>query len=399
MSRFLFTVQPLAGHVNPTIAIAKALVERGHEVAWTGSELAMRPLLGPDATIFPTGTRLYRDQGRQGAYAMKTLWQSFIVPFTRFTLPAVDKAVQEFRPDVILVDQHAPAGALVAHRHGLPWVTLAPSSIELTRPFRTLPKVEEWVRGQMDRLWALADLTPPDGLDLRFSPYLVLAFTSTTLTGPYPLPEHYALIGPVLAERPPEPDFRWDRVDPDRRKVLACFGTLVPDYAADIYPRAVAALEPLGADVQTIVVAPAGAVPDPPEHMLVTQRVPMLELMPQLDAVVCHGGMNTVCEALAEGVPLVMAPLINDQPVTAEQVVAAGAGIRVHAARFTPDGLRATVRTVLDDPSYRAAAATIGESFAAAGGATAAADHLDRLLRSHTVMYPNRALSRSGNPL
>lgn len=397
MSRFLFTVQPLAGHVNPTIAIASALVERGHEVAWTGSELAMRPLLGPDATIFPTGSRLYRDQGRQGAYAMKTLWQSFIVPFTRFTLPAVDKAVLEFQPDAVLVDQHAPAGALVAHRHGVPWVTLAPSSIELTRPFRALPRVEEWMRGQLDRLWTMADLTPPDGLDLRFSPYLVLAFTSGALTGPYPLPDHYALVGPVLAPRPPEPGFPWDQVDRGRRKVLACFGTLVPDYAADIYPRAVAALAPL--DAQTIVVAPAGAVSDVPDNVLLTQRVPMLELMPHLDAVVCHGGMNTVCEALAEGVPLVMAPLINDQPVTAEQVVAAGAGIRVHAARFTPDSLRATVTTVLDDPSYRAAARKVGDSFAAAGGAAAAADHVEGVVRLHPVAYPNRALSTSARPI
>jgi zeaxanthin glucosyltransferase len=397
VSRFLFTVQPLAGHVNPTIAIAKALVERGHEVAWTGSELAMRPLLGQDVTIFPTGSRLYRDQGRQGAYAMKTLWQSFIVPFTRFTLPAVDRAVLEFEPDAVLVDQHAPAGALVAHRHGIPWVTLAPSSIELTRPFRTMPRIEEWMRGQLDRLWDLAGLTAPDGLDLRFSPYLVLAFTSRALTGDATLPERCELVGPVLAPRPPEQGFPWERLDPGRRKVLACFGTLVPDYAADIYPRALAALEPM--DVQPIVVAPAGAVDDPPDHVLVTQRVPMLELMPHLDAVVCHGGMNTVCEALAEGVPLVMAPLINDQPVTVEQVVAAGAGIRVHAARFTPGSLRAAVATILDDPSYRAAARRVGESFAQAGGADAAADHVEAVVRLHPVAYPNRALSAGARPI
>ena len=30
MSRFLFVVPPLVGHINPTIGVAAALVERGH---------------------------------------------------------------------------------------------------------------------------------------------------------------------------------------------------------------------------------------------------------------------------------------------------------------------------------------------------------------------------------
>ncbi|HEY0638326.1 MAG TPA: glycosyltransferase [Pseudonocardiaceae bacterium] len=380
MSRFLFTVQPLAGHVNPTIAIGAALTARGHEVAWAGSEAALRPLLGPAATIFPTGSRLYRDQGRQGAYAMKTLWQSFIVPFTRFTLPAIDRAVQDWRPDAVLVDQHAPAGALVAHRHGLPWVTLAPSSLELARPFAALPRVEEWVRERMADLWRIAGLPAAEFFDYRFSPHLLLAFTTPALTGPMPIPDHWALVGPVLAPRPPEPGFPWHRVDPDRRKVLVCMGTLVPEHAVAFYPRAAEALAALHPEVQGIVVAPDGAVPDPPEHLVVTRRVPMLELMPHLDAVVCHGGMNTVCEALAEGVPLVMAPLINDQPITAQQVVAAGAGIRVHAARVTPDGLRTAVRALLDDPAYRAGARRVRDDFAAAGGAELAADRLECLV-------------------
>jgi UDP:flavonoid glycosyltransferase YjiC (YdhE family) len=103
----------------------------------------------------------------------------------------------------------------------------------------------------------------------------------------------------------------------------------------------------------------------------------VLALMPRLDAVICHGGMNTVCEALAHGVPLVLAPIRHDQPVVASQVVRAGAGIRVPFSRVSPGQLRAALTTVLGDPAYRRTAAEVGDSFAAAGGAAAAAARLE----------------------
>lgn len=382
MSRFLFVVPPLAGHVNPAGAVAWALAERGHEVAWAGSEARLRPLLGPDAMVYPTGMRLHRGRSDTGTAAVKSLWEGFVVPFARFTLPAVEKAVEAYRPDVVAADQHALAGALVAQRHGLPWATMCASSMELTEPFRKLPKVDAWIRGHLAKLCAEAGLPPEEPPDLRFSPYLVIAFTGHALTGDVLFPDHFALIGAALSARPAGADFPWDRLDPGRRHVLVTVGTLAEDIATDstnFYVRAVEALRPLGDRLQGIVIAPAGVVPDLPEHILAAPRVPVLELMPHLDAVVCHGGLNIMCEALSYGVPLVIAPIRHDQPINAAQVAAVGAGIRVRFGRVSPDQLRAAVTALLDDPAYRAAARQVRDSFAAAGGARAAAERLERL--------------------
>ncbi len=382
MSRFLFVTPPLAGHVNPAAGVAQALVERGHDVAWAGSEARLRPLLGPDAVVYPTGMRPHRGRSDTGTAAVKSLWEGFVVPFARFTLPAVEKAVEAYRPDVMAVDQHALAGALAAQRHGLRWATLCSSSMELTEPFRDLPRVDAWIHGQLAALRAGAGLPEDEAHDLRFSPYLVIAFTGTALTGLLPFPGHFALVGPSLATRPAGSGFPWDRLHPGRSRVLVTVGTLAEGIAAgssNFYARAVAALRPLGDRLQGIVVAPTEAIPDPPEHILVAPRVPVLELMPHLDAVVCHGGLNIVCEALAHAVPLVVAPIRHDQPVNAAQVAAAGAGIRVRFARVSPDQLRTAVEAVLGDPSYRAAARRVRDSFAAAGGARRAAERLEGL--------------------
>ncbi|MGN9914527.1 glycosyltransferase [Phytohabitans sp. LJ34] len=378
MSRFLFVAPPLAGHVYAAGAVASALAERGHDVAWAGPETTLRRMLGDGMTVYSTGMRPYRGQRDRGFRAVRSLWEGFVLPYATFTLPAVEKALAAFGPDVVAADQHALAGAVAAHRHGVRWASLAPQSMELTRPFHALPKVEEWIRRGIDN----AGLSIGDGADPRFSPHLVLAFTSRALTGAHDFPPHYALVGPALGTRAAAPDFPWDALDPARRAVLVTMGTLAEDVARDFYPRMVGALRALEGRVQAVVAAPPGAVPDPPPGTIVLPQVPVLALLPRLAAVVCHAGLNTVCEALAHGVPLVVAPIKHDQPVTAAQVVAAGAGLRVRFGRSGADELAAALTAVLDEPGYAAAAGRVRDSFAAAGGAPAAASHLERLAAS-----------------
>jgi zeaxanthin glucosyltransferase len=383
MSRYLFLALPLPGHVHPMAAVAATLTGRGHEVAWAGSESFLRPLLGAGAAIHPIPLRAHRGQSERGMAATKSRWDGYIVPHARATLNGVAAATEQVRPDVLVVDQHAVAGALVAHRYGLRWASAAPTSMELTRPYRALPKVEAWIHDRLGALWTGAGLPGSPPHDLRFSPHLLIAFTGTALTGPLHWPANARLVGPALADRPDDTGFPWEWLDPGRRHVLVTVGTLSMDLATTFYARVVEALRPLGDLVQAVVVAPDGAVVDAPGHLLVRRRVPMLELLPHLDAVVSHGGLNTVCETLAHGVPLVIAPIKGDQAINASQVAAAGAGIRVSFDRVRPEPLRRALCAVLDDPAYRAAAAGIRASFAAAGGAPAAAGHLE-LLASRT---------------
>ena len=379
MSRFLIVTLPLAGHVNPPAAVSRVLQERGHDVAWCGSEARLRPWLDPDAIVYPTRMRPYGGLADNGLVSVKSLWESFIVPFTRHTLPAVEKAVAAYQPDVVVVDQHAPAGALVAQRHGIPWATFCTSTIELGAPFARLPKAAAWIRGHLETLSAEAGLADGQGIDLRFSPYLVIVFSSGYLLGAQDLPGHFALVGPALSSRPATASFPWDRLDPARRHVLVTVGTMADADAMDFYPRAVEALRPLGDSVQAIVLAPPQALPGLPEHILAIERIPQLELLPRMDAVVCHGGLNTVSETLSNAIPLVVAPLTRDQPINATNVARAGAGIRLHFYRATPEQLRAAIIALLSDPAYRAAAGMVRDSFTAAGGAPEAAARLERL--------------------
>jgi zeaxanthin glucosyltransferase len=378
VARFLFVVVPVVSHLWPAVAIGDALAAGGHEVAWCGPEGDLRPLIGPGMTIYPTGKRSYREFHEVGMAAVRELWDGYVIPLNRFIRGPVDSAVAEYRPDVVVADQYALAGAVAAAKHGVRWATLAAGILELTPPAGD-PGLGEWVRSKVAGVREAAGLPADDGLGLLFSPCLVIATTARALTGTAPMPERCVLIGAALGPRRTDPSFSWDWWDPGRRHVLVTSGSMSDHLVRDYLGRVMAALEPMAARVQVVLNAAADALPEPPPHVLVAPRVPMLDLMPRLDAVICQAGQSTVNEALAHGVPLVVAPIRLGELVVAEQVTRARAGIAVSFAGAAPAQLAEAVTAVLDEPGYRAQARRIAGEFAAAGGAGAAAARLAEL--------------------
>ncbi|MDT0433618.1 MULTISPECIES: glycosyltransferase [Streptomyces] len=396
MSRYLIVVPPLTGHINPLAGVAAELTARGHEVEWCGYPDRVRAAAGPAAVVHPctlpaTG-ELVRPPTLTGPAAFRFLWEDFFVPLAEAMAPAVTDAVRAFRPDAVVTDQHAVAGALVSERLGVPYLTSASTSAELVDPLADLPKVAAWLT---DRLAALRrEIGDPDATgDPRFSPYGVLAFTSRALIGDTAdLPwDRVHLVGPAIAERPGDPDFPWDALDPSRALVLVSLGTANTDAGARFLGEAAAALDLLGERVQGVVADPGGQLTDPPPGVLVRRWVPQFELLGRAAAVVSHGGHNTVCESLWHGLPLVLAPIRDDQPIVARQVAEAGAGVRVRFGKVTAPRLAEALRTVLDDAGgHRAAAVAVGRSLRAAGGRRAAADHLEQLVSAHPVASARR---------
>jgi MGT family glycosyltransferase len=175
--------------------------------------------------------------------------------------------------------------------------------------------------------------------------------------------------------------------------VLVTLGTVHAELGEQFYATALEALSSWPG--QVILTAPAGLLKEPLETVIVTPSVPWLELLPHVDAVVCHGGFTTVSDALAHELPLVVAPIKDDHMLNAGNVTRSGAGIRVSFARVRPPELRQAVEAVLGEPSYREAAARIAASFREAGGARAAADAVELLARG-TVPGPRAAQPATG---
>jgi UDP:flavonoid glycosyltransferase YjiC (YdhE family) len=104
--------------------------------------------------------------------------------------------------------------------------------------------------------------------------------------------------------------------------------------------------------------------------------------------VVCDGG-DAVAEALSSGVPLVVVPTIADQPLVAGQLARAGAAVRLDPDLAAAPRLARALAAVLTDPRIEDGARKVRDSFARAGGAIAAADHLEALLGVRTPLAPS----------
>ncbi|MFD5512871.1 glycosyltransferase [Streptomyces sp. NPDC127051] len=398
MSRFLFVMPPLVGHINPAVGVASELVRRGHQVAWVGDIQLIRELAGQQAVIFPcTGPQLasgesMRPTSIRGPEALKFLWEKFLIPLAHATAPSIENAISEFRPDIVVADQQALAGPIISERSGIPWVTSATTSGEFTAPVTGMRKIEAWIDELLHRL--CKQLGNPTGTaDPRFSPYLVLAFTTEEFAGPTPRANGQTrFVGPSLAARPPTSGFPWEWLDDTRGFVLITLGTINADAGNRFLGECRQALRQRSGHLQAVIVDPAQSLGQADTSMtagvptdrdvLVLPRVPQLPLLARARAVICHAGHNTVCETLWHGIPLLVAPIRDDQPIVASQVTDAGAGIRLRFSRATASQIGAALDTILTEPQYRASAQRIQASFHRAGGTGTAASHLEQL--AHT---------------
>ena len=197
-----------------------------------------------------------------------------------------------------------------------------------------------------------------------------------------PLPPHLYYTGPFVdpAQRPAM-EFPWERLD-GRPVVYASLGTL-QNRASGLFKAIAEACA--GMHVQLVIALGGGLEPellgplsgDP----VVVKYAPQLELVKSATVVITHAGINTALESLAEGVPLVCIPQGNDQPGVAARVVAHGAGVLVPRGKANAKRLRAALRKVLEDTSYRQAARKLQAAMAEVDGLELAADIVEEALK------------------
>ena len=205
-------------------------------------------------------------------------------------------------------------------------------------------------------------------------------------TRPNPL-LHYT--GPLVDSRVrPTVEFPWERLD-GRPVTYASLGTI--QNGADTIFRAIAeACSRL--NVQLVI--SLGGARDPaslgvlPGSPLVVRFAPQLELLKRAAALITHAGLNTVLEALAEGVPMVAIPLGNDQPGVASRVAHHGAGIVISPRSLTIVRLRRALQDILERDTYRASACKLQTAIRQTDALETAADVVEEALSLRSLSRP-----------
>jgi MGT family glycosyltransferase len=83
------------------------------------------------------------------------------------------------------------------------------------------------------------------------------------------------------------------------------------------------------------------------DNMVGEEFLPQVSVLPHVDAVITHGGNNTVTECLYFGKPMVVLPLFWDQYDNAQRMDETGLGIRLDTYAHAPEELTRALEDVL----------------------------------------------------
>lgn len=389
----MFVVPPFFGHISPTLSVGASLIARGHAVAWAGIQelpAAHIPAGGrfivPHEELSVLQPEIQRILKRQddgpnisGAEALKLALEETYIPFCRFMMKGLSRIVDEYRPDVIIHDCITFAGAICAYNKGIPYVTTTPVPPYLAAETLKRPKIAEW---QGRHILGLQKEFGIDKEDIMVRSHeMNLVFTSQEFAGDTDPPAPMKFVGPVKG-RPNDTPFDWEQLDKTAApKVFVTLGTLLVDIRKDFFGKLV---EAFGGQPVTIIAATDPAIFDTwPDNFIVQAYVPQSRLMEKVDAVICHGGFNTVNDTFSAGLPMLILPIAYDQFHTASLVENAGCGIRIRYKRLGVNALREALWELLENQKYRIASERIRETFINAGGNETAANLLEEFAHEH----------------
>jgi len=388
MPKFLFVVPPFFGHISPTLSVGASLIARGHEVKWLGIvPLAAHHIpeggeyIFPEQDLVPYQEELQQMLRRQddgpncsAPEVLKLAFEETYVPMARMMMKGLSGVVDTWKPDLIINDCITFAGALCAHLKGIRCVTTTPVPPEVMwNDSGNLPKILAW----QDNL--VRELQEGFGLKgdrlLVHSSQMNIVFTSREFAGMTDASPHMKFVGPVKG-RPNDAAFDWERLEKAKGPIVfVSLGTLLMDIRKDFFGKLIEAF----ADAPlTIVAATDPAIYDSwPENFIVSSFVPQAALMPKMDAVICHGGFNTVNDTFMNGLPMLIIPITYDHFHTAKLIENAGCGIKIRYKRLRISDMRKAVFELLENNTYREASARIRETFITAGGNEKAVELLE----------------------
>jgi UDP:flavonoid glycosyltransferase YjiC (YdhE family) len=395
--RALFTLLPARGSLQPLLPVAQALRARGHQVALCSAPRLRGEVEAHGLEFLPAGLDWHASdpdyievlcQAAGGltfpplAGQERFAWviaHLFIGAAARCVLPDLTRVARAWSADLVVRESLEFAGCVAAEALGLPHASVAAAADSALDRGRELA-------GPLTLLRQQAGLpADPDG-DMVFR-YLHLCFTPPGFDGPAasfpPTARFYAHHStPAPHENLPS----WLDHLAGRPTVLVSMGTvfhrtpgLQESILAALRDEPVNLLIALGFDQDPACLGPL------PPHVRVQPTLPQAALLPRCALLVSHGGFNSVKEALAEGLPLVILPIAGDQPYCASRCQALGVARVIWPADRDAPAIRTAVRAVLTDPAYRQHARHMRDELRALPPVAAAATALEQLVADHGV--------------
>jgi MGT family glycosyltransferase len=419
-STIVFFPESAYGPTNNCIGIGDVLRRRGHRVVFIVEESFAGALeekgfeerlmrLTPPADVEEDPGQFWKDYIRETApvFRKPTIEQlgEFIAPTfqalvdgAKYVDERLVEIIDEVQPDVIVEDNVVSFPALPAS--GRPWVRIMscnPAEVkdaDVPPTFSGYPSADRsawpayWdeyrralsdLHGEFDEFCRERGAPPLPDLELMHSsPYLNLAI--------YPAEVDYSRATPLegswhnLEASVRTTDAPYEPPVADGPLVYLSLGSLASG-DVELMRGLIASL----ADSPFTVIVSKGPQHEELElagNMVGEEFLPQTSILPRVDAVITHGGNNTVTESLYFGKPMVLLPVFWDQYDNAQRMDETGFGIRLDTYGHDPAELPAAVERLLGDEALGQRLAAVSQRLQAAPGTERAADLIEGLVSS-----------------
>jgi MGT family glycosyltransferase len=400
LARAVFLSIPAHGHINPTLPLVSGLVARGEQVIYyaapafaekigvTGAELRIV------STVFD---RLIEEaamtRGRNAFSVAAGLMEA-----SAEILGRILDSVRSEKPDYIVHDSLTIYGQAVSRLLDVPAVCTVPTvcwgggGVSEVPIWFALNMVRQGLGAvhEIARFYAFSRrLRTRYGIDfgwpLRvFSSYEELSIITTSRIFQPNADKldrrKFLMAGPMIA-RAEEGSFEKQG---DEKLVYVSLGTVYnkdPRFYAECFKA-------LGDSGYRVLVATGTAITNrsvghTPSNFTLAPTVPQLRVLQDAAVFVSHGGMNSVNEALYQGVPMVLVPKALDQFINSRRIADLGAGIYVK--RPNAKNLRKAVERVMTEPDYERSAQRLSAQIRAEASVEKALDAIDEFKRSRGI--------------
>ncbi|MBI1290285.1 glycosyltransferase [bacterium] len=391
--KFVITTFGSAGDVHPFMALALQLQGRGHEVVIVTSVKFQPAIEARGLRCVPLGSveeydrvlldpRLWdRDRGLEVVLGMMTKGLAPTIEVLRKEIVAGATVLVAsslgFAARIVGEQQRVPV-ASVHLAPSLFWSAFDPPFLSPQVGFlRRLPPfavramyrlmdfaVDKRFGRALNAEFVACGYRPVRDLFSRWlhSPDLTVAMFPDWFAAPqrdWPHP-HFSAGFPVYTEQGDAP------LDPVLEQFLAAGDapiTFAPGSAnvqcARFFLEALTACKALGRRAVFVAPSPDTVPRDLPPGILALRYVPFERLFARSCAVVYHGGIGTLAQCCAAGVPQLVMPMAHDQFDNAQRIARLGNGRVLPSDRFKEPAVERELRALLETPSYRQQAAVV----------------------------------------
>jgi zeaxanthin glucosyltransferase len=431
-----FLAYPERSHLWATFGIAKALKSRGHEVRYL-APLDFREVIANQGFDF---IPLCEDILPIGSFGMtRGLFVNRMAEFKLFEVICrgeLDGVIKRAQMELLVVDSYAQHMALIGYKLGIPTLLLSPT-LPRARDAWVPPVTEALVpKSPFTRLrvrlsWCVYDLFrlyrwtknpedwfrrivhssnyPLSEIDMRgFFPVLKLIPELILCPEAFDLPRARALnflhyVGAYTDLRREESsEFPWDKLKVGKALIYCAFGTLSHRFSESqrflqMVIDAVAARQDLQLVVSIGAHLTKGDFSITSSNVVVVNRAPQIEVLRRANAMITHGGLNSVKECIMLGVPMIVFPW--SKPVNAVRVAYHGLGLMGDVKKASVRQIQRMIDRVLKDPSFRTRTASMREKFIEVDRRDLGIRAMELVLdaRSTSVLMKRSSASRSAS--